>query len=128
MATLDTSLYLVGLGTVVLAVYLSQPVNFEKLLIRVTALLPTCLGGKSGIHQPLETFDSTSSLESLDVKHTTPPGKYSPTWWTDEKIFQLERRAVFSKVQDLLRVHATQLTFELELAVCNSCFPIPEGR
>jgi hypothetical protein len=105
MATPGTSLYLAGLGTVVLVVYLSKSVNFEKLLIRVTALLPTCLGGKSGIRQPLETFESTLSFKSLDVKNTTPPGKYSPTWWTDEKIFQLERRAVFSKVQDLLRVH-----------------------
>jgi hypothetical protein len=105
MATLGTSLYLAGLGTVVLVVYLSKSVNFEKLLIRVTALLPTCLGGKSGIHQPLETFDSTSSCESMDVKKKTPPGKYNTTWLTDEKIFQLERRAVFSKVHDLLQGH-----------------------
>jgi hypothetical protein len=105
MATLDTSLYLAGLGTVALVIYLSQSVNFEKLLIRVTSLLPTRLGGKFEIQQPLETFDSTSSFESLEVKHNAPPRKYPPTWWTDEKIFQLERRAIFSKVLYLLLVH-----------------------
>jgi hypothetical protein len=128
MATLDTSFYLAGLSFVLVVVYLSQSFNFEKLFLRVTAILPARLGGKSRKHQLPEKSDTTS-FEAAKVKQTTPTAKYSPSWWTNEKIFQLERRAIFSKVYDLLRVYApTQLILKLELAVCNPCFQIPETR
>jgi len=49
-------------------------------------------------------------LETLETEECGSKATYSHNWWMDENQFQLERRAIFSKVRHLLYLVCSMLT------------------
>lgn len=90
MAALDASLYTIGIGIVLLIGYALRSVNFENPPEKATSRAVLWLYGKRG--------EELAIAVSADASNLTPDLRQSPSWWTDEKIFELESRAIFSKV------------------------------
>lgn len=90
MAAVDASLYTIGIGIVLLIGYALRSVNFENPPGKATSRAVLWLYGKRG--------EEPAIAVSPDASHLTPDLRQSPSWWTDEKIFELESRAIFSKV------------------------------
>ncbi|KAG4429608.1 hypothetical protein IFR05_014915 [Cadophora sp. M221] len=86
--TLDALLYTLGVGILLAAGYALRTERFENVLRKLT---------------PRFIFRASSKGEKVqhamkDEKPETPVDlRQSPSWWSDEKIFELESRAIFSK-------------------------------
>lgn len=90
MAKLDSSLYCsVGLGIILAIVYAFPYLHFKN------------KSGK-GISLLSSWFRKDES-QALEGEKATPTSKYLPGWWNDEEVYQLERRAIFSKVKVILQ-------------------------
>jgi hypothetical protein len=98
MAALDASLYYsVGCGIILAIVYALSHLPFENISTKIRLALRK--SQKAGLEE------HTTLLETAGAADAVLTPKISPSWWNDEEIFQLERRAIFSKVnQPALRV------------------------
>jgi hypothetical protein len=92
MATVDSSIYCsLALGILLTAAYTFSKLPFETVSAKIKSA-----SGKSHKGE-LEQPDSPYGTDNNNSNVSTP--KLSPSWWTDEEIFQIERRAIFSKVR-----------------------------
>jgi hypothetical protein len=90
METLDAYSYYAGLGVAIIVGYILSSLRLERLLIALI-LLPERVSGQSAKKQiAVAEGDITDVGEAFSA--TT-----SLSGWTDENIFELERRAIFSK-------------------------------
>jgi hypothetical protein len=97
MAKLDSSLYCsVGLGIILAIVYAFPYLQFKNKSGKGISLL-------SSWFRKDESLEHTSSPQALEGEKATPTSKYLPGWWNDEEVYQLERRAIFSKVKVILQ-------------------------
>ena len=91
MAADDSSLYYsVALGVLLTAAYALSNIHFQTACARI--------GSAFGRSQKAELEDLVTSPEAGSTGTAIAAPKVSPNWWTNEEIFQLERRAIFSKV------------------------------
>ena len=91
MAADDTTLYYsVALGILLTAACALFNIHFQTVCARI--------GSALGRSQKEELEDLVISPEAGATSASIATLKVSPNWWTDEEIFQLERRAIFSKV------------------------------
>lgn len=91
MAILDSSMYYtMALGVILAIIYALPNIYFRAISTKHDFFL-----GKS---QKGELYKEVISIETVGAETVTPTPKRSPDWWKDEDIFQLERRAIFSKV------------------------------
>lgn len=103
MASVDTTLYSASIVIVIASIYFLKYFHAESFLSKTLSKFPTWLGGNVG-KAGLQRFDPLASpLEEC----ITP--QYNSSWWTDEKQFQLERRAIFSKVRGSTSTTQTEL-------------------
>ncbi|KAH7372128.1 Rieske [2Fe-2S] iron-sulfur domain-containing protein [Cadophora sp. MPI-SDFR-AT-0126] len=92
--TLGTLLYTLGISVVLAIAYVLKSVDTEKSYGQV--IVKPIFGPKTA-----NTFENTKLPEaSYDLRQ-------SPSWWSDEKIFELEKRAIFSKTW-LFVTHASR--------------------
>lgn len=97
MAAFDTSLYYsVGFGVILALVYSWPYITPGGIYTKILLAL-----GKS--HKE-ELHTLVVPLEEAGPGATSASLEQSPSWWTDEEIFRLERRAIFSKVK---YIHST---------------------
>jgi hypothetical protein len=92
MATVDLSIYYsLALGILLTAAYTFSKLPFET----VSAKIKSAVGKshKGELERPGSPYETDNN------NATIPTPKLSPGWWTDEEIFQLDRRAIFSKVK-----------------------------
>jgi hypothetical protein len=93
MAAVDNSLYYsVAVGILFTAAYTLSNLNFETVCTTISSVL----GPGRKVKQ--ENLSISPEPVDADVYITTP--KNLPGQWTDEELFQLERRAIFSKVSN----------------------------
>lgn len=92
MAVLESSSYYAGLSIAILFGYLLSLLHLEKLLSRLfRLLLPDRGNGALAIHK-------NTSLEKDQATQEVAPTTFSD--WKEEEIFELERRAIFSKASE----------------------------
>lgn len=83
-------------------------VNLDTLLytLGVSIVLGIAYALRSGVVEdlPQKTTKSFSRLKTADAAYDAQVAgafedlRQTPSWWSDERIFELERRAIFSKV------------------------------
>ena len=98
MASLDVSLYPITIAVILLTVYAFP---FFGLTIRNFSLLYKWFldDGAKGKEQRAERTTSAFGLSSKELGPIVErESRFSLGWWTYDHIFQLERRAIFSKV------------------------------
>lgn len=114
MAVPDASSYYFGLGMAIVLGYVLSSLRIERLLIAAIMLLPQQAGGKplkkerisdeNNISDAQETFSMPRILRGL----------------TEESIYELERRAVFSKACNSNVLSSKNLTrSKIDLAFCH---------
>ena len=95
MTMLEPILYSVVVGILLLAGYLIRSHHFEIPTLKATPVLPSWLGAIWGEEQGKAVGNTL--IEPLE----DPPdllSSCSSDWWEDDELFQLEKRAIFSKV------------------------------
>ncbi|KAH9211545.1 Rieske [2Fe-2S] iron-sulfur domain-containing protein [Leptodontidium sp. 2 PMI_412] len=85
---LDALLYTLGVGILLTAGYALRTERFENILRKLT---PRWLSWASS-----KTREDQHILKVAEPE-TSVDLRQSPSWWSDEKMFELESRAVFSK-------------------------------
>jgi hypothetical protein len=98
MASIDLLELTVAIIVIVLSVYFfsSLQVVFPQLSLWIRANVPgTKLAAVGKLTEP------TIGEDSHVVEKASP---YSTSWWADDKNYQLERRAIFSKASTLYRL------------------------
>lgn len=133
MASLDVSLYSVGLGIVLIVVYIFPSFHIQRIFGKVSWIFNPWL------HDPRdkikgEAIEAVELSQASENPHQTieKVSQYSSSWWTDEKIFQLERRGIFSKAcafQVTFQVLSTQKLINglslIDMALRHSYVPFP---
>ena len=97
MAMLESILYSVAVGFLLLAGYLVRSHHFELPNLKAGPSLPPWLGAIWGKEQDKATGNVV--LEPLEHQPDLL-SSCSSEWWEDDGLFQLEKRAIFSKVGD----------------------------
>jgi hypothetical protein len=97
MAALDASLYYsVGCGIILAIVYAVSHLQFENISTKIRLALRK--SQKGGLEEHTTSRGTAGAADAV----ITP--KISPSWWNEEEIFQLDRRAIFSKVNQPARI------------------------
>jgi len=97
MATLDAAYSIIIVFLLLLAYHFPSH-HFEKLSPKSDIFSATWQEAPE---------DEPSTKKYAVVESNTPSGskpKYNKSWWSDEKQFQLERRAIFSKARTFKRL------------------------
>jgi hypothetical protein len=95
MAAQDNYSYYAGLCVALIAGYLLSLLRIERLVLAVILLLPERVGGRPGKNQII----AAEEKETIEAQEQVSPTTIT-SGWTDENIFELERRAIFSKACD----------------------------
>lgn len=95
MASQDNYSYYAGLCVAIIAGYLLSLLHIERLILAAALLLPERVGGKPTKNQIIAAEENNTR----EAKEQVPPTTIT-SGWTDENIFELERRAIFSKACD----------------------------
>jgi hypothetical protein len=95
MATPDAYSYYGGLGIAIIVGYVLSSLRIERLLVAVVLLFPERVSGKSAKKQII-AVEGNNFADAEDNSSTTT----SLSGWTNENVFELERRAIFSKACD----------------------------
>jgi hypothetical protein len=96
MAVLDTNSYYFGLGIAIILGYVLSSLRVERLFIAAIMVLPERVNGKS---LNKEIISERNNITNAEQKFPTPS---FISGWTEDNIFELERRAIFSKACDLI--------------------------
>jgi hypothetical protein len=115
MAGLDTYSYYFGLATAIVLGYFLSSLRIERLIITVIIMLQERVSGK---YLKKQTTENGNTIESAKETFSTPSVL---SGWTEEKLFELERRAIFSKACDFIAQEGKLLTEHPDMAVCHSC-------
>jgi nitrite reductase/ring-hydroxylating ferredoxin subunit len=91
MAGLDTYPYYFGLATAIVLGYFLSSLRIERLVIAAIIVLQERVGGKSSKKQTTEDGHTIASAKKTFLTPSILSG------WTEENLFELERRAIFSK-------------------------------
>jgi hypothetical protein len=92
MAAPDNNSYYAGICVAIIAGYLLSWLRIERLVLAGILLLPERLGGSPAKNQMI----AVNEKDTIDFKEHLPPTTIT-SGWTDENMFELERRAIFSK-------------------------------
>jgi len=94
MSLIEAGIYSAAFGIAVLLIYATPYWEFDKIINRVAFIVQRKAQKNKldGAVADCKAVETSSSSELATLRYT------SWTWWTDEKHFQLERRAIFSKV------------------------------
>ena len=131
MAVLGVSLYSAGIAILLGSVYAFKFIRIENYLTKLVLHLSAWLKIGPG------KLDLQNQLPIQTTKTVPEASEYTSSWWTDEKQFQLERRAIFSKVGNFFLdffffffgiLELIQLmNFHTELVICDPCFKVSEA-
>jgi hypothetical protein len=97
MAAVDATLFSASIAIIFTSVYLLKFIRIENFLSKLCSCFPTWFGNSKADLQHLDEVAIASPHEP------SAPPTYTSSWWTGERHFQLERRAIFSKVRKLPR-------------------------
>jgi hypothetical protein len=116
VAAPDNNSYYAGICVAIIAGYLLSWLHIERLVLAGILLLPERLGGSPGKNQMIAAEEN----DTIDFKEHLPQTGIT-SGWTDESMFELERRAIFSKACEF-NTNATRVLTEREpdLAFCNA--------
>jgi ribose/xylose/arabinose/galactoside ABC-type transport system permease subunit len=95
MAILDAYSYYCGLGIAMMLGYVISSLRIERFIITAITMLPKQVSGTLAKKQM-----AASQEKSLVDSEESFPRMSILNGWTDENIFELERRAIFSKACD----------------------------
>ena len=116
MAGLDTYSYYFGLATAIVLGYFLSSLRIERLVITFIVLLQERVSGE---YLEKKTIEDGNTIASTKETFSIPSVL---SGWTEEKLFELERRAIFSKACDFDRSSKkTSNCDQPDLAVCHSC-------
>lgn len=103
MASLDVSLHPVAITIILLTVYAC---SFFGLVARTLTLLQRVILQGQVLYEGVRVKEQRSERTAPSVNHlgdfetiVHKESKFSASWWTDDQVLQLERRAIFSKVR-----------------------------
>ena len=88
MAVTEGLLYAAGMAIVLGSIFVLKYTDTENSLTKLVLYIPMWISGRC----------EKLNLEDIPGKYMPPKPEYSSKWWKGEKQFQLERRAIFSKV------------------------------
>ncbi len=104
MAALDTYSYYFGLASAIVLGYFLSSLRIERLVIAAISMLQERVSGKDFKKR---TKADRNTIASAKETFSTPS---ILSGWTEENLFELERRAIFSKACDLIAQASKLLT------------------
>jgi len=104
MAGLDTYSYYFGLATAIVLGYFLSSLRIERLVITFIVMLQERVSGE---YLEKKTIEDGNTIASTKETFSIPSVL---SGWTEEKLFELERRAIFSKACDLMAQESKLLT------------------
>jgi hypothetical protein len=121
MSIIEAAIYSAFLGVTLVLFFVVPQFKFSKR--RLKSVTETC-AQRRAIHSSSMDDVSDGTSRILDEEK---PTLLSSAWWIDEKLFQLERRAIFSKARNPLSMRRLTLLITSEdLGICHPCLEIPE--
>jgi hypothetical protein len=122
MADLDPTFYSAGIVLILASVYL---LNYTRIFFHCKSphLNFSSWSGKRGKPDFQEIQSDTFHHLDKDLL----PKSYTKAWWTDEKQFQLEHRAIFSKARSQTLSYYFELTVLADLDTRNPYVKISEA-
>ena len=104
MAGLDTYSYYFGLATAIVLGYVLSSLRIERLVIAAILMLQERMSGKA---LKKGTEEDRNTIASAKETFSTPSVL---SGWSEDNLFELERRAIFSKACDLIAQESKLLT------------------
>ena len=104
MAGLDTYSYYFGLATAIVLGYFLSSLRIERLVIAFIIMLQERVSGKYLKKQTIEDGNTIASAKETFSMPSVLSG------WTEDSLFELERRAIFSKACVLIAQESKLLT------------------
>jgi nitrite reductase/ring-hydroxylating ferredoxin subunit len=93
MAHIEISLYSAGVLVILFSIY-AFPL-FQLVSTRITALYTSTTQWRAGLKKTV-SLPSTPASDGQPSIEVCQESLFGPDWWSDDKIFALERRALFS--------------------------------